>query len=205
MKTAGEDRTRGLLADCLRAGYERHRASVDRLRGEPLARLEDLVLLLHRTLRAGGKILACGNGGSASDAQHLVAELVGRYHDERPALAAIALNADGSVLTCLANDYDYQRVFARQIEALGKPGDLLLAISTSGRSPNIISALAVAKTRGLRTAALLGRDGGPAGKAAETAIVVPDEETARIQECHGVMIHLLCEGLDLLIGREAVR
>jgi phosphoheptose isomerase len=186
---------------CLRRGYERHVACVARLGGEPLERLGRLVRLVHGTLVKGGKVLACGNGGSASDAQHFAAELVGRYCGERRALAAISLNADGSVLTCLANDYGYERVFARQVEALGRPGDLLLVISTSGRSPSIVRALESARARGLETAALLGRDGGPARALASLPIVVAGEETARIQECHGLMLHLLCEGLDLLLGR----
>lgn len=189
------------LRTCVRRGYDRHVACVAQLTDTCLALLEDLVRLVHRTLAGRGKLLVCGNGGSASDAQHLVAELVGRYRDERPALPAIALNTDGSVLTCVANDYDYAQVFARQVEALGQPGDLLLALSTSGRSPNVVAALAAARRRGVRTAALLGGDGGPARGHADLAIVVPADETARIQECHGLMIHLLCEGLDLLLRR----
>lgn len=143
--------------------------------------------------------MACGNGGSAADAQHLASELVGRYLKERGPLGAIALAADGSILTCLSNDYAFETVFARQIEAVGRPGDLLLALSTSGRSPNILEALRTARALGLETAALLGRDGGPARALASLAIVVPSNETARIQECHGLMIHLLCEALDALL------
>jgi D-sedoheptulose 7-phosphate isomerase len=177
-------------------------ACIGRLGGEPLEALERLVLLVHRTLQKGGQVLVCGNGGSASDAQHFAAELIGRYREERRALAALALSADGSVLTCLANDYGYEQVFARQIEAHGRAGDLLLAISTSGRSPNVVRALERARALGLETAAFLGRDGGAAQALAGLAIVVPDAETARIQECHGLLIHLLCEGLDLLIRGE---
>jgi phosphoheptose isomerase len=199
------ERVRSGLTACLRDGYHRHLASVQRLGDESLDRLERLVLLVHDTFREGGKLLACGNGGSASDAQHLVAELVGRYVEERRALPAIALNTDVAVLTSVANDYGYENVFARQVQALGAPGDLLLAISTSGRSPNIVAGLAEARARGLRTAALLGRDGGPALRGVELAIVVPDQETARIQECHALMIHLLCEGLDRLLRDEAAR
>lgn len=183
----------------LLAGVARHRAAIDKLQGEPLQRLAEFVRLLHRVLLRGGKVLVCGNGGSAADAQHFVAELVGRYREERPALAGIALNADGAVLTCVANDYDVERLFARQVEALGRPGDLLVAISTSGRSPDVVRALETARRLGLETAALLGRDGGPARAHAGCAIVVPDEETARIQECHGLMIHLACEALDRLL------
>ena len=184
------------IREGLRAGLQRHRACIDALEGAPLERLAELIGLTHAVLLSGGKVLACGNGGSASDAQHLVAELVGRYLEERPALPAVSLNADGAVLTCLANDYDYERVFARQVEALGRPGDLFVGISTSGRSPNVVRALEAARRRGLRTAAFLGRDGGAALAHAEIAIVVPVQETARIQEAHALLIHLLCEGLD---------
>ena len=183
-------------------GVARHRAAVDRLQGEPLAALERLTEAVHRTLLAGGKVLACGNGGSAADAQHFVAELVGRYLEERRPLAALALNTDAAVLTCVSNDYDYERVFARQVEALARPGDLLLAITTSGRSPNVLRALETAGRLGLETAALLGRDGGPARALARIAIVVPHDETARIQECHGLMIHLLCEALDRALKQD---
>jgi phosphoheptose isomerase len=198
-----DDRGRAGLSACLRGGYERHIACVERLGHQSLDHLERLVLLVHDTFRKGGKLLACGNGGSASDAQHLVAELVGRYVEERRALPAIALNTDVAVLTSVANDYSYENVFVRQVQALGLPGDLFLAISTSGRSPNILAGLSEARNRGLRTAALLGRDGGPAARHAELAIVVADQETARIQECHALMIHLLCEGLDRLLRDEA--
>ena len=192
-------------AACLRRGWERHLASVNLLQGEPLGLLEQLVQKVFQTLQAGGKVLTCGNGGSAADAQHLASELVGRYCDERRPLAALALNTDGSVLTCLSNDYEYARVFARQIEALGRPGDLLLVLTTSGKSPNILEALRTARGLGIETAAFLGRDGGPARALAALAIVVPGNETARIQECHGLMIHLLCEALDLRLKEREAR
>jgi D-sedoheptulose 7-phosphate isomerase len=199
----GDDGERTGPEASLRAGLLRHRAAIERLEGEPLRQLAAFVRLLHRVLTRGGKVLACGNGGSAADAQHLVAELVGRYKEERPALAAAALTADGAVLTCVANDYRFERLFARQVEALGRKGDLLVAISTSGRSPNVVQALETASRLGLQTAAFLGRDGGPARACAGLAIVVPDEETARIQECHGLMIHLACEALDRLLASGA--
>ena len=199
-RTEGEG---GGTRDCLERGWRRHLDSVQLLRGELLERLEGLVGRVEETLHAGGKILTCGNGGSACDAQHLASELVGRYKEERRPLAAIALNSDGSILTCLSNDYDYARVFARQIEALARPGDLLLAFTTSGRSPNVLEALRAARTLGVGTAAFLGRDGGPARDLTELAIVVPSDETARIQECHGLMIHLLCEALDLRLRGHA--
>jgi len=183
-------------------GVERHRKAIELLDGEPLRALERLTESVYRTVTTGGKIMACGNGGSAADAQHFVAELVGRYLEERRPLAAVALNTDTSVLTCVSNDYDYERVFARQVEALGRPGDLLLAITTSGRSPNILRALEAAARLGIETAALLGRDGGPAKPLARLPIVVPSQETARIQECHGLMIHLLCEALDRALKQD---
>ena len=184
------------------AGLERHRAAVTLLEGEPLRTLERLTESVYRTVTTGGKVLACGNGGSAADAQHFAAELVGRYLEERRPLAAVALNTDASVLTCVSNDYSYDQVFARQVEAIGRPGDLLLAITTSGRSPNILRALESAGRIGIETAALLGRDGGPARALARLPIVVPCQETARIQECHGLMIHLLCEALDRALKQD---
>ena len=144
-------------------------------------------------LGSGRKVLAFGNGGSAGDAQHLVAELVGRFQQERAGFAAIALTADTSLLTSVANDYGFERVFARQVEALGAAGDVAFAISTSGRSPNVTAALRSARARGLRTIALTGRDGGDAGRLAEVHVNVPDECTARVQEVHITLIHAICE------------
>jgi len=144
-------------------------------------------------LRRGGKILVCGNGGSASDAQHFAAELVGRFERERRAIASVALTTDTSILTAIANDYAYTRVFARQIEALGRAGDLLLAISTSGGSASILEALATAKAGGITTVALTGRDGGPAGALADIHINVPSPSTARVQEVHRTLLHAMCE------------
>lgn len=145
-----------------------------------------------RATAAGGKLIAFGNGGSASDAQHLVAELVGRFERERQAIAAIALTPDSNVVTALANDYSYDVVFSRQIEALGREGDVAFGISTSGRSKNVEIALAAARTRGLVTVALTGRDGGAMGAAADIHINVPVESTARIQEVHRTILHAMC-------------
>jgi phosphoheptose isomerase len=144
-------------------------------------------------LGGGGKLLVFGNGGSAADAQHVAAELVGRFQRQRPALAAIALTTDTSVLTSLANDDAFDRVFARQVEALGRPGDVVLAISTSGASANVVTALAVSRRLGLRTIALTGRDGGEAGRAAEIHVNVPSASTARVQEVHRTLLHVICE------------
>jgi D-sedoheptulose 7-phosphate isomerase len=147
-------------------------------------------------LNAGRKLLVFGNGGSASDAQHMSAELVGRFQRERAALPAIALTVDTSILTSIANDYSYKQVFARQIEALGRPGDVVLGISTSGESPNVVAGLQAAKTQGLKTVALTGRDGGSVGRAADIHVNVPDENTARVQEVHRTLIHVMCEVIE---------
>jgi phosphoheptose isomerase len=145
------------------------------------------------SLRGGGKLLVFGNGGSAADAQHVAAELVGRFQRERAALAAVALTTDTSVLTSIANDYAFDRVFVRQIEALGKPADVVLAISTSGGSGNVVAALARARELGLRTIALTGCDGGEVGRAADIHVNVPSPSTARVQEVHRTLLHVICE------------
>jgi D-sedoheptulose 7-phosphate isomerase len=153
---------------------------------------------LKRTFAAGGQLLVFGNGGSALDAQHFAAELVGRFSRERRALAAIALTTDTSIITSVANDYSYDKVFTRQIEALGRRGDVAWGISTSGTSRNVLDALRFAKSRGLSTIALTGRDGGTIGPAADLHLNVPHQVTARIQEVHRTLIHAVCE----LVERE---
>jgi len=150
------------------------------------------------SLRSGGKILVCGNGGSASDSQHFAAELVGRFERERRALSAIALTTDTSILTAIGNDYAYDQVFARQVEAVGRAGDVLLGISTSGGSRNVLEAFGAAKSGGLATVALTGRDGGVIGAAVDIHINVPSASTARVQEVHRTLMHAMCE----LIERE---
>jgi D-sedoheptulose 7-phosphate isomerase len=150
-------------------------------------------VLIAEALAAGHKVLAFGNGGSAADAQHFAAELVGRFTRERRGMAAIALTTDTSVLTSVANDYGFERVFARQIEGLGSTGDVVLAISTSGRSPNVIAGLAAARQGGMKTIALTGGDGGPVGAAAEIHVNVPDPSAARAQEVHRTLLHAICE------------
>ena len=157
-------------------------------------------------LMNGGKILACGNGGSAGDAQHFAAELVGRFERERPGLAAIALTTDSSILTAVANDYDFSQVFVKQVQALGQPGDVLLAISTSGNSANVLAAIETAHAREMQVVALTGKDGGKMAKLlrqGDIEIRVPAERTARIQEVHLLAIHCLCDGIDCsLLGEE---
>ncbi|CAG0969522.1 D-sedoheptulose 7-phosphate isomerase [Rhodocyclaceae bacterium] len=158
-------------------------------------------------LKAGAKIMACGNGGSAADSQHFAAELLNRFEKERAPLAAIALTTDTSTLTSIGNDYRFEDVFAKQVMALGRPGDVLLAISTSGNSPNVMEAIAVAHQRGVRVVALTGKGGGKmtAQLAADDIhLCVPADRTARIQEVHLLTLHCLCDGIDtLLLGDSA--
>ena len=157
-----------------------------------LAQADDMA----ERLRRGCRILVAGNGGSAADAQHLAAELSGRYLKERKALAGIALTTDTSALTAIGNDYGFDVVFSRQVEALGRPGDLFIGISTSGNSPNIIKAVESAKELGLKTLGLLGRDGGKLKGLVDDALVVPSSVTARIQEVHQMVYHFWCEAID---------
>lgn len=151
-------------------------------------------------LRGGHAVLACGNGGSAADAQHFAAELVGRFVRDRQAYRAVALAANASLLTAVSNDYGFERVFARQVEALGRPGDVLLGISTSGRSPNVLRALETARVQGLTTIALTGGDGGEAGRLAAIHVPVAEPVVARVQEVHATVLHLICELVDEELG-----
>ena len=158
-------------------------------------------------LRNGGRVLACGNGGSAADAQHFAAELLNRFETERPPLAAIALTTDSSTLTSIANDYDYRQVFSKQVQALGRAGDVLLAISTSGNSPNVLAAIEAAHARGMRVVALTGRDGGSIGRALRVGgpdandieLRVPHSSTAHVQEVHILTLHCICDVIDQLL------
>jgi D-sedoheptulose 7-phosphate isomerase len=162
----------------------------------PIARAASLMV---EALRSGGKILACGNGGSAADAQHFAAELVNRFEIDRPPLAAVALTTDSSALTSIANDFRYEEVFARQLRAIGRPGDVLLAISTSGNSLSVLEAVAVAQAGGLRVVALTGGRGGKLGEriaAGDVHVNVPHTNTARIQEVHLLALHCLCDAID---------
>lgn len=164
----------------------------------PIAEAAELMV---KCLLANGKIMACGNGGSAADCQHFAAELLNRFEMERPGLAAIALTTDTSTLTSIANDYAYEQIFAKQVRALGQPHDVLLAISTSGNSPNVIAAVEAAHERDVGVVALTGRDGGKMGallRPGDVHICVPAERTARIQEVHLLTLHCLCDGIDCM-------
>ncbi|HQV15680.1 MAG TPA: phosphoheptose isomerase [Denitromonas sp.] len=178
------------------------RASLEVL-AAPLAHAVDVMT---GSLMNNGKILACGNGGSAADAQHFAAELVNRFEMERPPLAAIALTTDSSTITSIANDYAYDQIFAKQVAALGHPGDVLLAISTSGNSPNVIEAMKIAHEHEMTVIALTGKSGGRMAELLgpeDVHLCVPAERTARIQEVHLLILHCLCDGIDcLLLGVE---
>ena len=160
----------------------------------------DAAAAIVEALKRGGKLLLFGNGGSAADAQHVAAELVGRFQHERAALAALALTTDTSVLTSIGNDYAYDRVFARQIEALARPGDVALGISTSGTSPNVVAALEAARALHLQTIALTGKDGGAIGRAAAIHVNVPSDVPARVQEVHRTLLHVICDIVERAFG-----
>ena len=153
----------------------------------------DAAMLIARCLRGGGKLLLFGNGGSAADAQHLAAEFVGRFRIERQALPAIALTTDSSILTAVGNDYGFDQIFARQVQALGRPGDVAIGISTSGNSPNVTSAITQAAKQELKTIGLAGKDGGCLAKCVDISITVASSNVAMIQECHITIGHILCE------------
>jgi D-sedoheptulose 7-phosphate isomerase len=147
-------------------------------------------------LQTGGKILSCGNGGSAADALHLAEELIGRYRHSRIPLPGIALNADPTAITCIANDFGYDEIFARQIEGLGQPGDILVSFTTSGNSANVLRAIAAAGQRGMKTVSFLGKNGGQARGKSDFEIIVPGADTARIQEAHTLLMHALLERVE---------
>ncbi|MFT7266703.1 MAG: D-sedoheptulose 7-phosphate isomerase [Porticoccus sp.] len=156
--------------------------------------------VLAQSLLNGGTVFWCGNGGSASDSQHMAAELVGRFKKNRRPLRSISLNADTSILTCVANDFSYENIFSRQLEAYGRSGDILVGISTSGQSENILKALKAAKDMGITTIGLLGKGGGDALSQVDHALVVPSDTTARVQEAHILIGHILCELIEIELG-----
>ncbi len=184
------------MRDMILSEFQSHKEVID-------ATIENLIpitlqasKLLIKTLKQGNKVLLCGNGGSAADAQHIAAELTGRYKRERRGLAGISLSTDTSAITAIANDYGYEYIFARQVEALANTGDLIIGISTSGNSANICLALKKAKELGCSTLGLSGRDGGEMNELCDINIIIPSNDTPRIQEMHILIGHTLCQGVD---------
>ncbi len=173
-----------------------HRDVITRVEQELSPLIAEMVTLLVDTFNRGGKLLVMGNGGSAADAQHFVAEIVGRFKMERRGLPAIALSTDTSILTAIGNDYGFDKVFRRQVEALAVPGDLVVGISTSGNSPNVLQALELAREKGCRTVGLLGKDGGGIKNLCDLALIVPTNDTPRVQEGHITIIHIVCDLLE---------
>lgn len=191
------------MPDAARDQIAEHRAvseAIDAL----LPALADVTERLCAAFEAGGRLYTFGNGGSAADAQHLAAELIGRYKRERRPLPAVALSVDPSVVTCIANDYAYEDVFARQVEALAKPGDVVAGFTTSGKSRNVVRGLAAARRAGAMTVLFGGgsEGGGPAAAQADVALIVPSATTARVQEMHLLLLHLLSEGVDAWAAAE---
>ncbi len=184
----------------LKRSLEEHIETIQSLLDSKLDEIERSGRLICQTLAAGNKILLCGNGGSAADAQHIAAELVGRYEKERRAFPAIALTTDTSALTALSNDYGYDQVFARQVLGLASKGDLLIAISTSGKSQNIVKAVEEARRIGCQTLALTGCSGEPLASLCDLALVVSSERTSRVQEAHITIGHLWCEMVDRIVS-----
>lgn len=191
------------MSDRFRAGLGRHIDTACETLNYCEAAFDRLVAAVRASLAAGGKLLIFGNGGSAADAQHIAAELVVRFKADRPAFAAIALTTDASILTAAGNDLGYGRIFARQVEALGRPGDVALAISTSGNSRNVLAAMETARAMGLTAAALTGGVGGALKGLADPCIVIPSADTARIQEMHICLAHLLCEAIEEALSPHA--
>ncbi|MEA3492104.1 MAG: D-sedoheptulose 7-phosphate isomerase [Campylobacterota bacterium] len=185
-----------MIRDMIREEFEAHRATIDAVILQLIPDVERASKIVIERLQSGNKILLCGNGGSAADAQHIAAELTGRYKSERRGLAGVALTTDTSALTAISNDYGFDRVFDRQVEALANPGDLLIGISTSGNSTNIISALEVAREMGCHTVGMSGRDGGLMNRACDLNIIVPSDDTPRIQEMHILIGHTICQAID---------
>lgn len=184
------------IKDIIDKNFDEHFSTLELVNDK----LDEIIELVGKELAAslanGGTLFWCGNGGSAADSQHLAAELVGRFKKNRRALRSVALTTDTSVLTCVANDYSYNDIFSRQIEALGRSGDVLVGISTSGNSDNVIQALKTAREMGLITIAMLGKDGGITKKLVDHSLIIPSNSTARIQEMHILIGHILCEIIE---------
>lgn len=180
----------------IQGAFERHTGVVAESMQQIVPDVERSAAILLAALGRGKKVLVCGNGGSAADSQHFAAELVGRYKRERRAYPAIALTTDTSALTCIGNDYGFENIFKRQVEALGTKGDVLVALSTSGKSKNILAAIAEARKRNMKVIVLTGANGTGLARNADAAVVVPSTETARIQEIHELVYHSWCEYVD---------
>jgi D-sedoheptulose 7-phosphate isomerase len=180
------------MEDKIISAIKKHQEAVAALAADPSA-LKRIAGAVTDALRAGGKVLVCGNGGSAADSQHIAAELVGRFKKERRGMAAIALTTDTSILTSIGNDYGFDRLFERQVEGLGRPGDLLIAISTSGSSPNVLKAAEKAKASGLTVVGFFGKAGGTILKHCDHAFLAPETDTPRVQEMHILAAHIVCE------------
>jgi len=184
----------------VRNHFLEHQAVLATLAEHCMGQIEAIALLMAKVLQTGGTIFWCGNGGSAADSQHFAAELVGRFNRNRPALRSVALTTDSSTLTCVANDFAFEDIFSRQIEALGRRGDLLVAISTSGNSPNVLRAIEASKFAGLYSVGLLGKNGGNAKALVDRVLIVPSDSIARIQEMHVLVGHCLCYRVEMLLG-----
>jgi D-sedoheptulose 7-phosphate isomerase len=193
--------------DPIGAHLKQSLAALERANGDAalLANARKIAAVMIAKLRAGNKILLIGNGGSAADAQHIAAEIIGRYKQDRPGWAAIALTTDTSALTAIANDHGFEQVFARQIEGLGKPGDVLLAFSTSGRSPNILAALGKARECGLVTIGFTGTKGEALGSHCDHLFVSPSDDTPVVQQIHLTIAHGICDEIEQTLMREATR
>ncbi len=195
-----ESKANSLVLNSLNEHFE----VFQKILAQDIENIENCAELIFATFQKGNKVLICGNGGSAADAQHIAAEFVGRYETERIALPAIALTTDTSALTALANDYDFERIFARQVEALAREGDLLIAISTSGNSPNVISAVMKARQVGCKILGMTGAKGKKLASLCDKSVLAPSERTARIQEAHITIAHIWCEIIDEKIDKEKV-
>jgi D-sedoheptulose 7-phosphate isomerase len=203
VQTAPESSDQRGIESFLQREVQQHRDTVEQLLRDLSGPFERVLMLWEQAIRSGGKLLLFGNGGSAADSQHIAAELVIRYHSNRPGIAAIALTTDTSALTAGANDLGFESVFGRQVEALGRAGDVAVGISTSGRSPNVLAGLRTARAQGLRTTGLSGGDGGDMPPLCDAVLVVPSRVTARIQEMHILLGHVLCKALEQRLGYTA--
>ncbi len=196
-KTGADERLEPQVARFLEREAKEHRLAFDAFISALAAPFAATLALWQGALRSGGKLLLFGNGGSAGNAQHIAAELVVRYEKNRTAMAAVALSADSLIATAAANDFGFETVFSRQVAALGRPGDVAVGLSTSGRSPNVLAALREARLLGLHTSGLIGADGGTMHALCDVAIIVPSRTTARIQEMHLLVTHMLCKALEV--------